>query len=648
MTTELWEYVDQPETFGLTHDDVNILKNLPVTHHYTNSTRVEVAAFDWNSPPSGGLTNQTWATSVAKTNVQVGQLLYFRIPTPNIDDAAITRGRMAEWNRGLDDDNWIVATDVSDATWTYYEPRHVFPITRGNDYTWAWQEYTFGIAIDTAHLDSDVVARLIAAGGSDGQVYTKDTATDYASGWENPPDADPVARAGLDELTARIDAVETSIETADWNTVFNVHSGNRVSGFIQSPVEAGTTYNVGADWIVATTVDGNPDHIVLELSSYLTPQRFRLAGLDGINGAVQWTRPSATEQWVRVSSVTDISGGENGRDYWVIADSDGDPATVDWDSNTPVVRLQRNDGEFTYALAPDSVGLPQLDTTGTPGDDVYLRGDMTWATPAGGGGGDSTNAALTFETIDSGTVTPGDYTWGAITGLTIPTDPEPAGTLWVAHIPAFTDELIFFQASEIQGAPAVAPGGNIGGTVTAAAVEGAAATTGAVFDRGHRVILARQTGATGGVVLISSATGLTYAVTLSRVVADVGLIPPARLDAGNDTKKGAFRTRIKARVEPETLSITHGFGINVDGSNPHDTSTITVPVGEFFVVRMDTTRRRDYRFITVPSGRQVVSIIGEEGEHLDLWALQSDGVTRSFGPLSNAARRAETFVVWVA
>ena len=294
------------------------------------------------------------------------------------------------------------------------------------------------------------------------------------------------------------------------------------------------------------------------------------------------------------------------------------------------------------------MGIPQLDTTGEPGDDVYLRGDMTWATPAGGGGGDSTNAALTFETIDSGTVTPGDYTWGAITGLTIPTDPEPAGTLWVAHIPAFTDELIFFQASEIQGAPAVAPGGNIGGTVTAAAVEGAAATTGAVFDRSHRVILARQTGATGGVVLISSATGLTYAVTLSRVVADIALIPPSRMDAGNATKQAAFRTRFGSRAAPSTVEITHGFGINVDGSNAHESTRITVPVGEYFIVRLDTARRRDYRTITVPSGRQIISIIGESGESIDQWLLQSDMVTRSYGPLANAARRAETFAVWIA
>jgi len=56
-------------------------------------------------------------------------------------------------------------------------------------------------------------------------------------------------------------------------------------------------------------------------------------------------------------------------------------------------------------LADDSVGISELSATGTASNTTFLRGDNTWATPAGGGG------SLTQEEVE-------DYVGGMVTGNT--------------------------------------------------------------------------------------------------------------------------------------------------------------------------------------------------------------------------------------
>lgn len=45
-------------------------------------------------------------------------------------------------------------------------------------------------------------------------------------------------------------------------------------------------------------------------------------------------------------------------------------------------------GDLGDLATQDQIGIADITATGTPGSGTYLRGDGTWATPAGGGGGD--------------------------------------------------------------------------------------------------------------------------------------------------------------------------------------------------------------------------------------------------------------------
>lgn len=47
-----------------------------------------------------------------------------------------------------------------------------------------------------------------------------------------------------------------------------------------------------------------------------------------------------------------------------------------------------NDAVTSTKIADDAVTMPKLSATGTASSATYLRGDGTWSTPAGGGGGD--------------------------------------------------------------------------------------------------------------------------------------------------------------------------------------------------------------------------------------------------------------------
>ena len=51
-------------------------------------------------------------------------------------------------------------------------------------------------------------------------------------------------------------------------------------------------------------------------------------------------------------------------------------------------------GDTVLTIADDAVDIPMLSATGTPDATTFLRGDNTWAAPAGGGGGDVATDAI--------------------------------------------------------------------------------------------------------------------------------------------------------------------------------------------------------------------------------------------------------------
>ena len=159
---QLAEAKDNP-TYGLTADDVNAIKHLPIVATYTPSTRVGVAVFDWNSPPTTGVSSFTYATSVTK-RATVGQLMYLRVPIDDVDDLGILGGRASVSHRSLSEGFQHLAGDDT-ATHRYYEPHRIEGFNSGADTTYTWDEYSAETDIDVDHLDDDVIARLLPATG---------------------------------------------------------------------------------------------------------------------------------------------------------------------------------------------------------------------------------------------------------------------------------------------------------------------------------------------------------------------------------------------------------------------------------------------------------------------------------------------------
>ena len=183
--TRVGEVRDNP-TYGLTADDVSAIQHLPIVPTYTPSTRVAVAVFDWNNPPTTGVSSFTYATRVSK-RASVGQLMYLRVPIGDIDDFAILRGRASVSHRGLDEGFQHLAADDT-ASYRYYEPRRIEGFNSGSNTVYTWDEYSAETDIDVDHLDDDVIARLVPTGGAANQHLAKNASNNGLT-WATPPAA---------------------------------------------------------------------------------------------------------------------------------------------------------------------------------------------------------------------------------------------------------------------------------------------------------------------------------------------------------------------------------------------------------------------------------------------------------------------------
>ena len=78
--------------------------------------------------------------------------------------------------------------------------------------------------------------------------------------------------------------------------------------------------------------------------------------------------------------------------------------------------------------AISDIGIASLKATGTPNNTTYLRGDGTWSTPAGGGGGSGFSLVQTAEKTGNYTAAPNESVLINATGtLTITAPSAPAG-----------------------------------------------------------------------------------------------------------------------------------------------------------------------------------------------------------------------------
>lgn len=172
------------------------------------------------------------------------------------------------------------------------------------------------------------------------------------------------------------------------------------------------------------------------------------------------TRLNFTGSGVTVSNEggrtkVDISGGGSGSTISVDSVEVTDPDFL----STGDVDFVATGSNVTANLNNNTVGLDELSATGTPSSSTFLRGDNTWATPAGSGdvsgpASSTDNAIARFDSttgtvIQNSVVTIADTT-GNMAGVgTLNTHTIPAGTGTIALTSDLHDAVTVTDSSEI-------------------------------------------------------------------------------------------------------------------------------------------------------------------------------------------------------
>lgn len=124
--------------------------------------------------------------------------------------------------------------------------------------------------------------------------------------------------------------------------------------------------------------------------------------------------PEASTAGSSANQVLGINGSNNGWETKTLTNS----ATVTWAHGT---------GTATASVPDASLGIAKLSATGTPSSTTFLRGDNTWATPAGSGTVTATGGSLTANSLVLGA---GTTDTKVVAGIT--TDGTSKVTLGVA------------------------------------------------------------------------------------------------------------------------------------------------------------------------------------------------------------------------
>ena len=175
--------IDSLLALGLNFTDVSLVKHLPAAHTFTPSNTV--AVYFVTAHTYAGLDSAAkyralaWQTTATQRNLRNGGRMLVRVPIGDVDAESFTRGYILHLVDGQPTlaENFRqipLSEQFRDSDFAYFATLE-FSIHRkqdgnGYDHTWRYQDYSITVAIDAAHLAAAVAARLLPAGGDDGQL----------------------------------------------------------------------------------------------------------------------------------------------------------------------------------------------------------------------------------------------------------------------------------------------------------------------------------------------------------------------------------------------------------------------------------------------------------------------------------------------
>ncbi len=214
----------------------------------------------------------------------------------------------------------------------------------------------------------------VAAGGTVGQVLTKDSGTDFDTSWQD-------AASGAISTIVEGTAIDVDV-TDPANPIVSV------TPFTFQPLDADLTTLAAA---------GNSGVLAATSASFLTADETKLGGIEA--GAT--TDQTAAEILAKVLTVDGVGSG---------LDAD----LLDGLSSTAFATAAQGStadsavqpGDLGDLAVLDQIAVPSnVDATGTPNGTTFLRGDGTWATPPDTGGTvDSVNGQTGIVVLDAGDV----------------------------------------------------------------------------------------------------------------------------------------------------------------------------------------------------------------------------------------------------